>query len=309
MSEATRKRGPKGPAPKSRLTKPKSKTATKAAPAKKAPAKKMPAKAAPVTAPVPVPKVTAVGSEAAYLRYLPLAEKLAAGEVLPYRFDAVLAAHNVQLAMAALTPHRETLKRALPLLDHAALFDTLALAEAVVFAALQVEGKAQSLGETRALLTEASRLRALLLGMADTLVASDIFKAQAVDKIRAGRGPIDVASDCIELARLFGSTPQAMKEQRLVRPEHIERASELGTLLLRRLTPGGARKKGTERADAAQVTARDRLATLLWQRYRDVRKAAYYLWGDELDAQVPPLLARVRARPKKPTTPAPSPSP
>ena len=178
-----------------------------------------------------------------------------------------------------------------------------------MFAALQVEGKAQSLGETRALLTEAGRLRALLLGMADTLVASDIFKAQAVDKIRAGRGPIDVASDCIELARLFGNTPQAMKEQRLVRPEHIERASELGTLLLRRLTPGGARKKGTERADAAQVTARDRLATLLWQRYRDVRKAAYYLWGDELDTQVPPLLARVRARPKKPATPAPAPSP
>ena len=283
------------------------KAAAKAAPAKKAPAKKTPAAAA-KTAPVPVPKVTAVGSEAAYLRYLPHAEKLAAGEVLPYRFDAVLAAHNVQLAMAALTPQRELLKRALPLLDHAALFDTLALAEAVVFAALQVEGKAQSLGETRALLTEAGRLRALLLGMADTLVASDIFKAQAVDKIRAGRGPIDLASDCIELARLFGNTPQAMKEQRLVRPEHIERASELGTLLLRRLTPGGARKKGTERADAAQVTARDRLATLLWQRYRDVRKAAYYLWGDELDTQVPPLQSRQKPRSRKPADPTPAPA-
>jgi hypothetical protein len=257
---------------------------------------------------VPVPKVTAVGSEAAYLRYLPLAEKLPVAEVLPYRFDAVLAAHNVQLGLTALGPHRALLLKALPLLDHAAMFDTLALAEAVVFAALAVEGKAQSLGETRVLLGEASKLRQLLLGMADSLVAAEIFKAAAVDKIRAGRGPIDTARDCIELAALYGKHPQAMKEQRLVRPEHVQRASELGTLLLHRLKPGGGRKKEPARADATAVTARDRLASLLWQRYRDVRRAAFYLWGDDLDTHVPPLQSRQKPRTKKPAAPEPAPT-
>lgn len=308
MSEATRKRGPKGPAPKSRLTELKSKAATKAAPAKKAPAKKTPAKAAPVTAPVPVPKVTAVGSEAAYLRYLPHAEKLAAGEVLPYRLDPVLAYHNVQTGLAALGPYRDALKRALPLLDHTALFDLRELAQAVVFAATQIEGKTRSLGETRTLLTEASQLRALLLSTAEALALSGIFKAQAIDKIRAGSGPIDLARDCIELAALFGKSEEAMKAQKLVRSEQLQRASELGTLLVGRLKPGGARKKEAERSDAAQVTARDRLATLLWQRFRDLRKAAYYLWGDAFDTQVPALQTRQRAhasRPKSPASPTP----
>lgn len=95
-----------------------------------------------------------------------------------------------------------------------------------------------------------------------------------------------------------------MKAQKLVRGEQLRRASELGTLLLGRLKPGGARKNEAERSDAAQVTARDRLATLLWQRYRDVRKAAYYLWGDAFDTQVPALQARQRARASHPKTPA-----
>ena len=308
MSEATRKRGPKGPAPKSRLTELKSKAATKAAPMKKVAAKTAPTKAAPVTAPVPVPKVTAVGSEAAYLRYLPHAEKLAAGEVLPYRLDPVLAYHNVQTGLAALGPYRDALKRALPLLDHTALFDLGELAQAVVFAATQVEGKTRSLGETRTLLTEASQLRALLLSTAEALALSGIFKAQAIDKIRSGSGPIDLARDCIELAALFGKSEEAMKAQKLVRSEQLQRASELGTLLVGRLKPGGARKKEAERSDAAQVTARDRLATLLWQRFRDLRKAAYYLWGDAFDTQVPALQTRQRAhasRPKSPASPTP----
>lgn len=254
------------------------------------------------------PKAAAVGSEAAYQRYLPLAQKIPASEVLSYRLDPVLAHHNAQLALAALSPHKDALKKALPLLDHSALFDVAELAQAVVFADLSVEGKVRSLGETRTLLTEASQLRALLLGMAETLASAGIFAAAAVDKIRAGRGPIDQASDCIELAALFGKTPLAMKEQRLVRTEHIERASELGTLLLGRLTPGGGRKKGTERPDAKEVAARDRLATLLWQRYRDVRRAGFYLWGDELDDRVPPLQSRQLPRTKKPAAPAPTPA-
>jgi hypothetical protein len=249
-----------------------------------------------------------VGSEAAFARYLPLAQALPVAEIIPYRLDPVLAYHNVQTAISALTPHRAALEAALPLLDHKALFDSTALAQAVVFAATQVAGKSKSLGETRALLTEAGTLRALLLSTADALARAGTLKMQAVDKIRAGSGPIDQAQDLVELAALFGKSAQAMKDQRLVRAEQLERASELGTILLGRIRPGRARKKEPERADAAQVAARDQLASLLCQRYREVRKAGYYLWGDELDSHVPALQTRQRGRSKKaphsPPTPA-----
>lgn len=250
------------------------------------------------------PKAAAVGSEAAYQRYLPLAQKIPASEVLSYRLDPVLAHHNAQLALAALSPHKDALKKALPLLDHSALFDVAELAQAVVFADLSVEGKVRSLGETRTLLTEASQLRALLLSTAEALALAGVWKSQAVDKIRSGSGPIDLAQDCIELAALFGKSDLALSAQKLVRAEHLQRASELGTLLLGRLQPGSARKKGAARNDAAQVAARDRLATLLWQRYRDVRRAAYYLWGDALDAHVPALQTRRRSRPSSAKSPS-----
>ncbi len=266
--------------------------------AKKSSPKSRPAKAKrPKVAP-PHPKEV-VGSEAAFQRYAEIAARIPDSEVGVYRLDPVLAYHNVQAGLTALMPHREELKRALPLLDHGAIFDLEALAQAVIFASTQVVGKTRSDGEIKALIGEASRLRSLLLSTADALVLSGIFKAQVIAKIRSGAGPIDLARDCVELASLYGKTPQSMLCQRIVRSEQLLRASELGTILLGRLRPSTARRKATDDKDKTAVDRRDRLATLLWQRHRDLRRAAYYLWGDELDAQVPPLQARAKVRPKK----------
>lgn len=239
------------------------------------------------------------GSEAAYLRYVEIAAGMPDSEVGAYRLDPVLAYHNVQAGLLALAPHREELRRALPLLDHGAIFDLEALAQAVIFASTQVVGKTRSDGEIKALLAQASQLRALLLSTADALVLSGVFKAQVIAKIRSGAGPIDLARDCVELASLYGKTPQSMLCQRIVRSEHLLRASELGTILLGRLRPASAPRKVEPDPNKAAVESRDRLAALLWQRYRDLRRAAYYLWGDELDDHVPALQARARVRSKK----------
>lgn len=192
MSEATRK------------TVTKKAAAAKAAPAKKA-AVKDPGCGC-KTAPVPVPKVTAVGSEAAYLRYLPLAEKLVAGEVLPYRLDPLLAYHNVQTGLAALGPHRDALKRALPLLDHAALFDLGELAQAVVLRRRRLRQDALPRRDAHPADRGEPVAGAAARGTAEALALSGPSKAQAIDKIRSGSGPIDLARDCVELAALFGKS-------------------------------------------------------------------------------------------------------
>lgn len=258
----------------------------------------------------------AAGSEAAYQRHLPFAQKLSDAEVVPFRLDPHLAQHNVQVGLAALEPLADELKLALPRLDWKSVLGLDDLADAVIFAALQVAGPARSTGELAALLSEAAELRRRLLTTAEVLVLSGAFPAAAVDKIRRGTGVVDRVKDCIELAALYRKYPVALKQQAAVTAQHVKRASELGTDLLGRLKPAGARVKkagNKDKADpaAAAVAIRDRLATLLVKRHAELRKAAYYQWGDAFDSHVPTLQAG-RSRPKKPKTkptPAPSPAP
>lgn len=255
----------------------------------------------------------AADSEAAYKRYLPLAQKLTEAEQVPYRIDPLLAYHNVQVGLATLEPLIDTLKPALPKLDWKGLLDLRALAQAVVFAATQVTGKSRSDGELGTLLAEAAELRRLLLGTADMLTLHGTFPAAAVAKIRQGTGPIDRAGDLVALAALYRKYPAALKQQALVKAAQLERASSLGTELLGRLNPKRAR--GSKKADvaavaaAAAVKARDQLASLLWQRHRDLRRAGYYHFGEALDQHVPSLQAGRSAVKKKATKPTPAPAP
>ena len=255
----------------------------------------------------------AAGAEAAYARYLPKAQALADTAVVTYRLDPLLARHNVQRGLEALAPHLTALRKALPLLDWAALLELPLLAQAVVFAAAQVQGSARATGEIAALMNEAAELRRKLLGTADYLVLGGALKAAEIAKIRSGRGPVDQARDCIQLAALFRKQPAALSGQTLVKAADVARASELGTELLDRLQPRRARgsRQKDDPAKAAAVAARDRLATLLWLRHGDLRRAGYYQFGEALDEHVPPLQSGRSGRRKQPDAdkdPAPAPA-
>lgn len=247
-----------------------------------------------------------VGSEAAYRRYLPIAQLLPKNSILPYRMDPVLAYHNAQQGLDAIAPYRAELRKALPLLDHKLVFDLSALCQAVLFAHRQAEEKPRSDGELGRLIDEGSKLRALLLSTADALALSGVVPAQAVAKIRSGKGFIDMAQDCIELSALYRKYPGATTQQKLVRSEQIERAGEVGTVLLGRLKPQGGRKKTATQRQSAEI--RDRLATLLWQGHRELRRAGYWLWPDELEKHVPPLQTRRVVKAGKKATPSPAPA-
>ena len=273
-------------------------------------------KASPKAAPVkPSAKLAPEGTaEAKYHYFLPAAQKIEKGDILPYRLDPVLALQNIQTTLKALEPHLPALRKALPQLDWKALLDLPFLAQAVTFAATQVEGQSQSLGTLRDQLTEAAVLRSLLLSTAGAMVLAGVLPAPAIERIRRGSGPIDLASDLVGLAALYRKHPDAMTAQRLVTGAHLDQAAQLGTELLTRLKPAGTRTS-TARSGQADVVARDRLATLLWQRHGELRKAAYYLWGDDFERHAPALQSRKNPRksippaPPKPSPSAPPPKP
>jgi hypothetical protein len=287
---APKKAAPKKAAPKKAAPK---KAASKKAAPKKATPKKAAGRAAVEVATSSAGRVKT--AQEAFLFFLPQAEKLGRSELVPYNLDPVLALQNIQTGLKALEPHLATLKTALPALPWPQLLDLPALSQAVTFAATQVVDRPAQLGELRTDLAEAATLRSLLLSTAGAMVLAGMLPAPAVERIRRGSGAIDLASDLVGLAALYRKHPEAMTAQKLVTGAHLDRAAQLGTELLSRLKPAGTRVAST-RSGQADVLARDRLATLLWQRHGELRKAAYYVWGDEFERHLPALQSRRTTR-------------
>jgi hypothetical protein len=241
-----------------------------------------------------------VGSQQAYDLFRPAAEALGSDELRPFRADALLAFHNVKAGTDALLAIEARLASELPTLRLTSLRSLPDLALGVAHAVAQVDRGAD--GSTAVLLSRARDLRDVLLSSAEALAKAGVIPSRPVEKIRAGRGPIDSAQDCVDLSALFRKHAKETKGKTAVTSAQIKDAAERGTELLKRL-----RRKGTKRKDSASVAAavatRDRLWTLLVQRHQEIRRAGMWIWGDDVDAHVPPLQSRVMP-PRKKKAPA-----
>lgn len=207
--------------------------------------------------------------------------------------------------MQAIEPQKALLLAELPTLDRKRLSELPELGQALLFATRQAEAADAKPGPSLPeLLQQGQKLRAQLLAAADTLAAFELLPGSQVDKIRQGRGSIDAARDLGDLAALYHKHAAAFASKTPVTLPQVQLAAEVGAALLARLSPGGARKSRV-RPPSEALTDRDRLATLLQRWHRDLRRAAYWIWGDDFDAHVPPLLSRAVPR-KKPAPPTPS---
>jgi hypothetical protein len=268
-------------------------------------AKKTSKKSAPAAREPGAPEVS--GSEEDYQRFLPAARALDVRDVVPFRADASLAYHNVMRGVEAVLAREADLRRELPALDVAQVRDLPKLALGVAFAASQVDRSSPSPRTTGKLLAEARPLRELLLTSAEALARAGLVPAREVEKIREGKGPIDTATDLVDLAALYRKHAARVRGKSPVDAASIQRASALGTELLAVLKPMSAPRTRTVAPEVAQaVEARDRLWTLTVTRHALLRRAGGWLFGDRLDDHVPPLQSRVRVtRSKPPATPPP----
>jgi len=235
----------------------------------------------------PQPPVTVLGSQKAFEDFLPEAQTIPEAEVRTYRADASLAYHNIQRGLDAIAPHIDQIKIELPKVDLTRLQALGDLALAVIYAAARIDRASD--GSTPALLEKASKLREVLLKSAEALSAAEIVPTRAVEKIREGKGKIDIAQDCVDLAALFKQYENEVQGKSAVTTAQIEEAATVGTELLTRLKPKGTKTKDPAEAEA---NTRDRLWTLLVQGHRDLRRVGMWLWVDDVDARVPPLQSR-----------------
>lgn len=246
-----------------------------------------------------------LGSEIAYARFLPLASTLDADQIIPMRADASLAYHNVASGFAEVMKYEDHLREHLPKVNLEELHSLPDLALGVAFACLKASREGDA-ADSRALLMEAHALRRLLLRSVEAAGEAGIFTAQEVAKVKEGRGPVDVASDCVALAALFTRHAEALEGKTAVTEGQVEQAAGVGAELLRRFKPlksKGARRK----ADAGTMSAaeaRDRLWTLLSHRHERLWAVGAYVFGHAVDEMVPGLLARVPRKRKAKDRPA-----
>ncbi|HEU4533903.1 MAG TPA: hypothetical protein VFS00_07280 [Polyangiaceae bacterium] len=250
----------------------------------------------------------AVGSEAEYGRFLEAARALPAAEVERLSVDPAVAYHNVVAGVEAVLA-REELVRKLPGVDAKELRSLPALCLGLAFATLQVDREGRSDGQTRALLREAASLRRTLMAGAEALAAAGLVPAAAVTKVREGRGPIDLADDCVALAALFRKHAPALRGKTAVTAALTKRAAELGTELRTRLKPGRTRRAGAKPGES-EAELRDRFWTLLVRGHDKLWRAGAFAYGRrEVDARVPPLGSQAASKGSKGSAPAPAPTP
>lgn len=235
--------------------------------------------------------------------FLPEARRIEPRDIMVCRCDVNLALHNVVRGVDAVLVHEETIRSELPAVDIAKIRGMIALAQAVGYASRQVDRQAPSSKELRQLMARGRELRLVLLTAAESLAVVGILPTHIVSKIRAGKGDIDAAGDCVELAALFVKNAQAVRGKTTVTSALTKEAAEVGSRLLTLLKPRKSKapkEVQAELRDAREL--RDRLFTLLVGRHDLLRRVGAYLFGvSALDKHVPPLQSAKRAPSKSKT--------
>ena len=230
---------------------------------------------------------------AAYTRFLPAAELLPSERVQPYRDDRTLVLTNVQIGVAAVTPYLARLRVETPTLPVDGFAELEDLVHALYFATEQAASSAAKIKRELLdpTLTRLHALREPMLLCAEMFALLGTLPKQRVERIRSGSGPQDAARDGVDLSDLFAEFAEKVKDKHPFTPEHFTEIRELAQVVLREVTPERARVKPSPQMNKA-IENRDRLFSLLTERYEDVRRAGFYLFGPEADEKVPALNAR-----------------
>lgn len=255
-----------------------------------------PKKSTKKTAAKPAAKQLDAGGE--YERFLPDAKALTKSAVLPYRLDPDIAIANVRTAMKVFDAHRDEITKHLPKIDIKTLESLPALALATKRSAMIAEEKVPTEKLVSQKLAEARQLRSTLLPVVAGLASTGLVPRQTYLDIVKGRGARDTAGDCVAIADVFRKHKDAIKGKHAADAGSIDKAASVGSWLLQELRAPGA-KAPKAAAPAPAVDTRNRLATLLVERYGKLQAVAHYFEGADYESVAPPLMSRQTAKPSR----------
>ena len=224
------------------------------------------------------------------------------------KLDVNLIYVNVQQGVQSVQPHLDRLRAELPKLNVNGFGKLTTLAEALLYAHAESVRLALPVkrAEIDSKLGELLRLREAMLLQAEVFALVGIVPESLVAQIRSGTGMFDAAQDGVALADLYGAYRGQIAGKHPFAESQIARVAELGHGLMKVITPDGARASVSSAA-AKAMDERDRIYSLLLLRHGELRRAGYYLFGDEIDEKVPTLGARAGKR-REPEAPLPAPA-
>lgn len=253
----------------------------------------------------PPPEERAADFEASYRSLEGEALALAPGEVASFTANAMVVFQNVRTGTRAVLAERAVFEadREAPKPDFARVVSAITAAEALVYASRRAAGATATKNDLATKTREVFELRDVLLASAVAAIKARVLPPKAADAVAAiqvGRGPIDGAQDCIDLAALFRAHAAALAGKTAVTPELVEKAAACGSALLHLLAPAGVAVASDEPDPIAEAAdLRDRMAALVAQKYAYVARVGGWRWGFDLTAHVPPMRSRTVARGEK----------
>jgi hypothetical protein len=234
-------------------------------------------------------------AEKLYAEMLPSAKELDSREVKHFPRGAMTIYNNLKTAVAILLQREEKLAREVSADVIAQIKQAPALGLAFLFSARRVESLYVNVPSgVQEMLEEARPLRRLLLKSADACAEAGILPAERVQKIYQGRGSIDHAQDCVDLAALFREYEGALKNKTPVEAKQIDRSAAVGTRLIGMLKPSSAPERVLLSAELEEALEhRDRFYTLVAKRHERIWKAAAQIFDrNEVDKVIPPLFSQ-----------------
>jgi|GEM_PF-2613384 len=234
--------------------------------------------------------------ERAFAHFRPLAERVAPADAPSFRGVPMAMHAAAQRAITVATPGFPAAVAELREPRFEEVLELPALVLALHFAAGRVPGARLSDGEIARLIAEQAPVRAATLDYLE-VAAGPVLKlvpAARVAAIRAGNGTLDMASDFVAIAGMFGEYEEALRGRHPFTAAQLARLGEVGATLLQQIRPQGAPKEGSARGPEA--TLRDQLGALVARRYeRLLLIAAAGLGRARAEAEMPALYAVERA--------------
>ncbi|MDI3291556.1 hypothetical protein [Polyangium sp. 15x6] len=227
---------------------------------------------------------------AAYAYFLLLAEALPPEDVTMRGGDVSIALTNVRRGVDAIRPHVAQIPKLLPKVAVHELLELPALALALLHADGRIT-KATSTREIDAALTRIGPLRDLTLTYLEIVAELGLVAKDRVRAIRTGKGKLDNARDCIDIAGLFREVAPTLAGKHPFSDEQLDELAKTGTWLVQTLKPASSTRAKRARPAAAMI--RDRFWKLVEDRHDQLRTVGVALFGiRNVDAHVPPLLSR-----------------
>ncbi|MBI5513672.1 MAG: hypothetical protein HY909_07875 [Deltaproteobacteria bacterium] len=234
--------------------------------------------------------------EDALKRYATAARSLKAPAVRVANFAPEVVRGNVRFAVAHLGVTLEEVRRELPSAPAEEVFELPELARAYSLAAMRIPRTTPGMIQQH--LDRLAPLREAFLDAAELLAKRGRLDPAVVAAIREGTGSFDMAKDGLDLARLFEANWGALQGTHPFTREEMTTMRREAEWLLDHLTQGKSRRQRDPAEEEAR-DLRDRLYTLVAERYEWLRRIAFYFHGDESMARVPRLASLAIARPRK----------